>query len=73
MKAKLIFNLPDEQAQYDHAVRGWDWRDVVAAIDDHLRSRLKHGELTDAVRDALDKARTYLHEELESRNLRMYE
>jgi hypothetical protein len=67
--AALTFTLPEEQEEFDRAVQGSDWRMVVEDMDAHLRSRLRHEDLTDEVHAALDRARTHLYELLEGRQL----
>ena len=71
MKAKLIFQLPEEQHAFDTASRAADWREVVIELDRSLRDTIKYG--TDdcgfSPSDALQRARNFLHKELITRNL----
>jgi hypothetical protein len=67
--ATLTFSLPEEQEEFDRAVKGSDWRMVVEDLDAHLRSRLRHEDLSEDVHAALDRARTHLYELLEGRQL----
>jgi hypothetical protein len=67
--ATLTFTLPEEQEEFDRAVKGSDWRMVVEDLDAHLRSRLRHEDLSEDVHAALDRARTHLYEFLEGRQL----
>jgi hypothetical protein len=69
MTATLTFSLPEEQEEFDRAVQGSDWRMVVEDFDAHLRSRLRHEDLSEDVHAALDRARTHLYELLEGRQL----
>jgi hypothetical protein len=69
MTATLTFSLPEEQEEFDRAVQGSDWRMVVEDLDAHLRSRLRHEDLSEDVHAALDRARTHLYELLEGRQL----
>ncbi len=69
MTATLTFSLPEEQEEFDRAVKGSDWRMVVEDLDAHLRSRLRHEDLSEDVHAALDRARTHLYELLEGRQL----
>ena len=71
MTATLAFTLPDEQEEFYHAVQGGNWRMVVEDLDAHLRSRLKHEDLTDEVHAALEQARTHLYTLLEERGLQL--
>jgi hypothetical protein len=67
--ATLTFTLPEEQEEFDRAVQGSDWRMVVEDLDAHLRSRLRHEDLSEDAHAALDRARTHLYELLEGRQL----
>jgi hypothetical protein len=67
--ATLTFTLPEEQEEFDRAVKGSDWRMVVEDLEAHLQSRLKHEDLSEDVHAALDRARTHLYELLEGRQL----
>jgi len=67
--ATLTFTLPEEQEEFDRAVQGSDWRMVVEDLDAHLRSRLRHEDLSEDVHADLDRARTHLYELLEERGL----
>jgi len=67
--ATLTFTLPDEQEEFYHAVQGGNWRMVVEDLDAHLRSRLRHEDLSEDVHAALDRARTHLYGLLEERGL----
>jgi hypothetical protein len=69
MTATLTFSLPEEQEEFDRAVQGGNWRMVVEDLDAHLRSRLRHEDLSEDVHAALDRARTHLYELLEERGL----
>ncbi len=69
MTATLTFTLPEEQEEFYHAAKGADWRMVVEDLDAHLRSRLRHEDLSEDVHAALDRARTHLYELLEGRGL----
>ena len=69
MTATLTFTLPEEQEEFYLAAKGADWRMVVEDLDAHLRSRLRHEDLTDEVHAALEQARTHLYGLLEERGL----
>lgn len=43
-KAKLIFNLPDEAEEFEHASKGSDWRFMVQQLDRRLRDALKYND-----------------------------
>lgn len=44
MEGILKFNLTEEQEEFDNAVNGWKWKDVVWEIDSYLRNKIKYGE-----------------------------
>ena len=44
MKATLEFNLPEEQYEFNNAIKGGDWKDVCWDIDQYLRKHIKYDE-----------------------------
>jgi hypothetical protein len=60
MKAKLIFNLPEDTEDYETAVNGWKFKLVLGELDEHLRSKLKYSELTEGQGTAYQEARETL-------------
>ena len=46
MKATLTFTIPDEQAEFDAALRGREALTILHEIDQRLRSLLKYGSPT---------------------------
>ncbi len=55
--AKLEFQLPEEQVEFDLCTKA---PALLAAVEDYLRTlrdKLKHGELTEAEHSAYDAAR----------------
>ena len=46
-KAKLEFDLPDEQSEFDAAIHGREALGVLWDIDQRCRSLLKHGNPTE--------------------------
>jgi len=58
MKATLTFNLPEEQSEFNDAVRGSDYLYALNKIREYLRSELKYNDnLTDLERHAFRKVR----------------
>ena len=60
MKATLTFDLPEEDAEHEDAVRGTQWRGIVNEIDNQSRTWIKHGnnfkqpeEAVQAIRDLI--------------------
>ena len=69
--AILKFKLPDEEPEFKAAANGQAWQSLAWAIDQHLRSSIKYAsdETPEAVIDALQEVRDFLHEERNSRGL----
>jgi len=44
MKAKLEFNLPEEQYEFDTAINGGKWKQVVWEIQQFLRKEIKYND-----------------------------
>lgn len=60
MKATLTFSLPEEEYEFRQASRA---SELSAAIQDalqHIRARLKYGEVSDEVRQELEAIREIL-------------
>lgn len=75
MKAKLVFDLPEEQEEFENAVHGSAWRDKFEQVWERcLRPRHKHGfniarlnellegEHGEAIGEYLDRLETLYHE-----------
>ena len=62
MKAKLSFNLPEEQVEFNDAINGNSFKAVIWELDQWMRSQLKHGDLTDDVHEKVQEIRDYLCE-----------
>jgi hypothetical protein len=58
MKATLIFKIPEEQSEFNDAIRGSDYLYALNKIREYLRSELKYNEqLNDLERHAFEKIR----------------
>ncbi len=44
MKAILEFNLPEDQPEFNNAIKGGDWKHVCWEMDQLLRKHIKYGE-----------------------------
>ena len=44
MKAILEFNLPEEQPEFNTAIKGGDWKHVCWKIDQYLRREIKYND-----------------------------
>lgn len=60
-RATLTFYLPDEADEFRSALHGGQFKSVLWSLDQHLRNRIKHEELSGAVHDALQQTRDELH------------
>jgi molecular chaperone GrpE (heat shock protein) len=69
MKAKLTFELPEEQEEFNDAVNGNAFKAVLWELDQYMRSQIKHGELTDDVHEKVQEIRDELHSILSNYNL----
>ena len=77
MKAILEFDLPEEQYEFDSAVNGCQWHNLVSDLDEKLRQDIKHQCFGDSTRvagveaqlltahygDALENIRKYILDE----------
>ena len=44
MKATLEFNLPEDQPEFNNAIKGGDWKHVCWQMDQYLRKHIKYDE-----------------------------
>lgn len=66
MKAKLIFDLPEEAEEFDYAVHGTALGCVIRELDEQMRRREKDGKRVTA-----SEVREILRTELEARDADM--
>jgi hypothetical protein len=62
-RATLTFRLPDDEPEFRDAVDGWRAKSVLRSLDEHLRSQIKHGELSDEVEVVLQELREWMRGE----------
>ena len=63
MKATLVFNLPEEQYEFDVATEAHTALSILSELREHIRSRLKYGEdVTEQEAAALEKVREIIAE-----------
>lgn len=69
--ATLTFNLPDEDHEFKAASNGLSWQHLAWELDQYLRSEIKYAgdETPEAVIEALQRVRDFLHEERSNRGL----
>jgi hypothetical protein len=68
-KATLEFNLPEETVEHRLAVNANNYYAVLWDIDQYLRSKLKHGDLTESEYVVLEKTREELHNLMNTYNV----
>lgn len=74
MKATLKFNLPEEQYQFESAVNGCQWHDLISDLDEKLRQDIKHKHYKDkTVGEGLENIRKYILDEILDRGLKLHE
>jgi len=71
MKAKLTFDLPDEQDVFDAAVKGIEWKMAMQDLDNTMREVAKHSDSDEAVEYA-QRWRDELHSILDVRGLTLF-
>jgi hypothetical protein len=71
MKAKLTFNLPDEESEFHDAINGNAYKAVIWELDQFLRSQLKHQEMPDEVSVKVLEIRKELHSILQDHLITM--
>ena len=71
MKANLEFNLPEDNEEFYYANNGSNYYYVCHELDQHLRSQLKHGSLTEEQDLVYQEIRDKLRELLEENNVKL--
>ena len=69
MRATLEFNLPEEREDHNLAIHGLDFALVCWDMDVKLRNWLKYGHKFKTADEALEAARDYLCEAMETHNV----
>lgn len=62
MKAKLIFNLPEDYHEWKNAIDGANMRSTLWDYDQWLRSKIKYEDLTDEQYQTYQSCRNRLRE-----------
>lgn len=73
MKAKLIFNLPDDMHEYKLASNASAMHSILWDHDQWLRSKIKYEELTDEQHKAYKDCRDKLMKLLIENNIDLYD
>jgi hypothetical protein len=71
MKAKLTFNLPEDQAEFDFAVQGSKMYSALWDISQELRAIWKYEELTDEEFKIVEKIRNKFYEILDENQIKL--
>lgn len=72
VKAILEFNLPEDQNEFDMALKGSDWHNMVWDLDNYLRTEIKYNlHLNDVQTTELQKVRDKLYDLLNRNNLQL--
>lgn len=62
MKAILEFDLPEDNSEFRNAVNANGMFSVLWDLDQHLRSKIKHGDLPSGEYRAYEDVREYLRD-----------
>ena len=74
MKAILEFNLPEDQPEFNNAIKGGDWKHVCWQMDQYLRKRVKYDEgLTEEQLEVYEDMRGEFWRMMKESNLDLYE
>ena len=73
MKAKLEFNLPEDEQEFNFANQGMDWYSVVWNMDQWLRGNTKHApdSMPDGEYKAYERCRDHLRELIDLQGLNL--
>ena len=74
MKAVLEFNLPQDQTEFNNAIKGGDWKHVCWQMDQYLRKELKYNDDRSLEElNLLQKVRDELYGFMSENNVDLYE
>ena len=75
MKATLEFNLPEDQPEFNNAIKGGDWKHVCWEMDQYLRRNTKYAsdDTNEEALQALKNAREFLNNLMVDNNVDLYE
>ena len=74
MKAILEFNLPEDQPEFNNAIKGGDWKHVCWEMEQYLRRNVKYAPdgTNEEVLQALENAREFLNNLMVDNNVDLY-
>ena len=74
MKAILEFNLPEDQPEFNTAIKGSDWKHVCWEMDQYLRKRVKYDDgLTEEQLEVYEDMRGEFWRMMKENNVDLYE
>tara|TARA_R110000803_G_scaffold209515_1_gene279291 strand:+ start:260 stop:490 length:231 start_codon:yes stop_codon:yes gene_type:complete len=74
MKAILEFNLPEDQYEFNTAIKGSGWKHVCWQMDQHLRKEIKYNDdNSDYKTKVLEKVRDELYGFMVENKVDLYE
>ena len=74
MKAILEFTLPEDQSEFNNAIKGGDWKHVCWQMDQYLRKEIKYNDdNSDYKIRVLEKVREELNVFMFENNVDLYE
>ena len=71
MKAKIIFNLPEDQAEFDFATQGSNMYSALWDISQELRTLWKYEELSDEEFKIVERIRNKFYEILDENQIKL--
>ena len=71
MKAKLIFNLPEESEEFENAIAGSKSRAALQELSEDLRRKIKYGVSEDNC-EVYEEIRTNLYNIMERLGVELY-
>ena len=71
MKAKIIFNLPEDQAEFDFATQGSKMYSALWDISQELRTLWKYEELKQEEWDMVERIRNKFYEILDDHQIKL--
>ena len=71
MKAKLTFNLPDDQEDFDNAINGTKAHLCLWQISQNIRAIWKHGDLNDSQFEIVDRIRNEFYQVLHENGIKL--
>jgi hypothetical protein len=74
MKATLEFSLPEDQPEFNNAIKGGDWKHVCWEMDQYLRRNTKYAsdDTNEEVLQALENAKEFLNNLMVDNNVDLY-